>query len=142
MARAGRASAALATAAIGSFVAGTLGVVGLTVAAPALAEVALRFGPAEYFALIVVAFATISSVLGASPLRGLLSLFLGLALGLVGIDLQTGQARYTFGIPHLLDGIDVVVVVNRPVRRRRGAAAGRRAARRAARRRASAAGRG
>ena len=111
MARAGRASAALATAAIGSFVAGTLGVVGLTVAAPALAEVALRFGPAEYFALILVAFATISSVLGASPLRGLLSLFLGLALGLVGIDLQTGQARYTFGIPYLLDGIDVVVVV-------------------------------
>ena len=111
MAKAGRASAALATAAVGSFVAGTLGVVGLTVAAPALAEVALRFGPAEYFALILVAFATISSVLGASPLRGLVSLFFGLALGLVGIDLQTGQARYTFGIPHLLDGIDVVVVV-------------------------------
>lgn len=111
MARAGRASAALATAAVGSFVAGTLGVMGLTVAAPALAEVALRFGPAEYFALILVAFATISSVLGASPLRGLVSLFFGLALGLVGIDLQTGQARYTFGIPQLLDGIDVVVVV-------------------------------
>ena len=111
MAQAGRASAALATAAVGSFVAGTLGIVGLTLAAPALAEIALRFGPAEYFALIVVAFATVSSVLGASPLRGLASLLLGLALGLVGIDLQTGQARYTFGIPNLLDGIDVVVVV-------------------------------
>ena len=111
MARAGRASAALATAAVGSFVAGTLGVVGLSVAAPVLAEFALRLGPAEYFALILVAFATISSVLGASPLRGLFSLLLGLALGLVGIDLQTGQARYTFGSPHLLDGIDVVVVV-------------------------------
>ena len=109
MAQAGRASAALATAAVGSFVAGTLGVVGLTVAAPALAEIALRFGPAEYFALILVAFATISSVLGASPLRGLVSLFFGLALGLVGIDLQTGQARYTFGMPQLLDGINVVV---------------------------------
>ena len=111
MARAGRASSALATAAVGSFVAGTIGVVGLTVGAPALAEIALRFGPAEYFALIVVAFATISSVLGATPIRGLVSLFFGLALGLVGIDLQTGQARYTFGIPNLLDGIDVVVVV-------------------------------
>ena len=111
MAKAGRASAALATAAIGSFVAGTIGVVGLTVAAPALADIALGFGPAEYFALIVVAFATISSVLGATPSRGLVSLFVGLALGLVGIDLQIGQARYTFGIPNLLDGIDVVVVV-------------------------------
>ena len=111
MAKAGRASAALATAAVGSFVAGTIGIIGLTVAAPALAEIALRFGPAEYFGLILVAFATISSVLGATPLRGLVSLFFGLALGLVGIDLQTGQARYTFGIPYLLDGIDIVVVV-------------------------------
>ena len=110
MAKAGRASSALATAAIGSFVAGTMGVVGLSVAAPTLAEIALRFGPAEYFALILAAFATISSVLGATPIRGLVSLFFGLALGLVGIDLQTGQARYTFGIPNLLDGIDVVVV--------------------------------
>jgi len=110
MARSGRASAALATAAIGSFVAGTLGTVALTFAAPALAELALVFGPAEYFALIIVGFTTISSVLGNTAARGLLSLFFGLALGLVGIDLQTGQARFTFGIPQLLDGIDVVVV--------------------------------
>ncbi len=110
MARKGRASAALATAAIGSFVAGTIGVVGLTFVAPTLVEMALAFGPAEYFALIVVGFTTISALLGASPMRGLASLFLGLALGLVGIDLQTGQARYTFGVPRLLDGIDVVVV--------------------------------
>src|ERR671937_2019915 len=111
MARAGRASAALATAAIGSFVAGTIGTVGLTVAAPVLVEFALSFGPAEYFALIVAGFTTISAVLGETPIRGLLSLFFGLALGLVGIDLQTGQPRYTFGFPELLDGIDVVVVV-------------------------------
>ncbi|HYX92339.1 MAG TPA: tripartite tricarboxylate transporter permease [Myxococcaceae bacterium] len=111
MARAGRASAALATAAIGSFVAGTIGTMGLTVAAPVLVEFALSFGPAEYFALIVAGFTTISAVLGETPIRGLLSLFFGLALGLVGIDLQTGQARYTFGFPELLDGIDVVVVV-------------------------------
>ena len=111
MARSGRASAALATAAVGSFVAGTIGTVGLTFLAPVMVTLALSFGPAEYFALIVLAFTTISAVLGASPLRGFISLFLGLALGLIGIDLQTGQARYTFGIAQLLDGIDVVVIV-------------------------------
>jgi putative tricarboxylic transport membrane protein len=111
MARAGRASAALATAAIGSFVAGTLATAGLTFVAPVLVDLALSFGPAEYFSLIVLGFTTISAVLGETPLRGLISLFFGLSLGLVGIDLQTGQARYTFGIPELLDGIDVVVVV-------------------------------
>ena len=110
MARAGRASAALATAAIGSFVAGTIGTIALTFAAPALADLALSFGPAEYFALIIVGFTTIASVLGDTPSRGFVSLFFGLALGLVGIDLQTGQARYTLGLPQLLDGIHVVVV--------------------------------
>ena len=110
MARAGRASAALATAALGSFVAGTIGTVALTFAAPALANLALTFGPAEYFALIVLGFTTVSSVLGETPTRGMVSLFFGLALGLVGIDAQTGQARYTLGFPQLLDGIHVVVV--------------------------------
>ena len=111
MARAGRASAALATAALGSFVAGTIGTVALTFAAPMLANIVLAFGPAEYFALIVLGFTTISSVLGETPVRGVVSLFFGLALGLVGLDLQTGQARYTLGMPQLLDGIHVVIVV-------------------------------
>jgi putative tricarboxylic transport membrane protein len=111
MARTGRASAALATAAVGSFVAGTIGTLALSFVAPAIARGALTFGPAEYFALIVLGFTTISAVLGNSPLRGLISLALGLALGLVGIDLQTGQARYSYDLPQLLDGIDVVVVV-------------------------------
>ena len=111
MARAGRATAALATAAIGSFVAGTLGTLGLTFAAPALARFALTFGPAEYFALMVLGFSSISAVLGETPVRGLVTLFFGMALGLVGIDMQTGQARFTMGFPQLLDGIDVVVVV-------------------------------
>jgi putative tricarboxylic transport membrane protein len=111
MARRGRASAALATAAIGSFVAGSIGTAALTMLAPVLVEFALAFGPAEYFALIVLGFTTISAVLGDTPLRGLVSLFFGLAVGLIGIDLQTGQARYVFGFPELLDGIDVVVVV-------------------------------
>jgi putative tricarboxylic transport membrane protein len=111
MARAGRGATALATAAIGSFVAGTIGTFALSVAAPQVADFALRFGPPEYFALMVVAFTTVAAVFGRSVLRGLLSLALGLAIGLVGIDVQTGQARLTFGIPQLLDGIDVVVLV-------------------------------
>ena len=111
MARRGRGAAALATAAIGSFVAGTLGTIGLTFLAPLLVRVALSFGPAEYFALMVLAFTTVSAVLGGSRLRGSISLFLGLALGVIGIDTQTGQARYTLGIPALYDGVGVVLVV-------------------------------
>ena len=111
MARQGRASAALATAAVGSFVAGTLGTVALTFTAPLLASVALGFGPAEYFALTMLAFTTVTVLLGASFVRGLLSLFLGLALGLVGIDPLTGTARFSMGLPQLLDGIDVMILV-------------------------------
>jgi putative tricarboxylic transport membrane protein len=110
MARAGRGAQALATAAIGSFVAGTIATLALTFVAPLLVRLALLFGPAEYFALMVLALTTVTAVLGDSLVRGLAALFFGLALGLVGIDLQTGQARFTLGIPELLDGIDVVVV--------------------------------
>jgi putative tricarboxylic transport membrane protein len=111
MARQGRASAALATAAVGSFVAGTIATVALTFFAPVLASAALAFGPAEYFALTVVAFTTVAALLGDSIARGLFSLFLGLALGLVGIDPLTGTARFALGIPQLLDGIDVMILV-------------------------------
>ena len=111
MARHGRASAALATAAIGSFVAGTLATIALTFTAPLLASLALSFGPAEYFALTVVAFTTVSVLLGASLLRGIMSLFVGLALGLIGIDPLTGNARFSLGLPQLLDGIDVMILV-------------------------------
>jgi putative tricarboxylic transport membrane protein len=111
MARQGRASAALATAAVGSFVAGTLATLALTFSAPLLASVALAFGPAEYFALTMTAFTTVAVLLGSSLARGLFSLFLGLALGLVGIDQLTGNARFSFGIPQLLDGIDVMILV-------------------------------
>jgi putative tricarboxylic transport membrane protein len=111
MARAGRGATALATAAIGSFIAGTIGTLALSIAAPPMVDFALKFGPPEYFALMLVAFTTVAAVLGRSVLRGMLSLALGLAIGLVGIDVQTGQARLTFGIPQLLDGIDVVVLV-------------------------------
>ncbi len=110
MAKAGRAGPALATSAIGSFVAGTLATLLLTLVAPVVVELALKFGPAEYFALMVFAFVTLSAVLGVSTVRGLTSLFLGLLLGLVGIDSQTGAPRFAFGVPELLDGIDVVVL--------------------------------
>jgi putative tricarboxylic transport membrane protein len=110
MARKGRGAQALATAAIGSFVAGTIATVGLTFVAPLMVKLALLFGPAEYFALMVLALTTVTAVLGDSLTRGLSSLFIGLALGLIGIDLQTGQARFTLGIPEMLDGIDTVVV--------------------------------
>jgi putative tricarboxylic transport membrane protein len=110
MAKAGRAGPALATAAIGSFVAGTVATVALTVLAPVVVEIALQFGPAEYFALMVFAFVTVAAVLGSSTVRGLAMLFVGLLFGLVGIDEQTGQQRFAFGVPELLDGIDVVVL--------------------------------
>ena len=110
MARQGRGAQALATAAIGSFVAGTIATAALTFVAPLMVKLALLFGPADYFALMVLALTTVTAVLGDSLSRGLASLLFGLALGLVGIDLQTGQARFTLGIPELLDGIDVVVV--------------------------------
>jgi len=111
MARAGRGAAALATAAIGSFVAGTIATVGLSFVAPYMVRIALSFGPPEYFALMVVAFTTVAAVLGRSMLRGLVGLALGVTIGLVGIDVQTGQSRLTLGVPQLLDGLDVVVVV-------------------------------
>ena len=77
-------------------------------------------GPADYFALAVLAFLAVATVLGSSPLRGLASLGIGLFLGLVGTDLLTGQQRFTFGIPQLADGIDVVIVAVGAVRRGRG----------------------
>ena len=110
MAKSGRAGAALATAAIGSFVAGTIATVLVTLFAPIMAEYAVKLGPPEYFMLMVLAFTTVSAVLGKSTLRGMAALFLGLAVGLVGMDQISGQARYTGGVPELLDGVEIVLV--------------------------------
>ena len=110
MATRGRASQALATAAIGSFVAGLIGTTLLVFTAPLIVEFAVNIGAADYFAIMVLAFVAVTSVLGASRIRGFASLAIGLMIGLVGIDLQSGQQRLTFGIPQLADGIDVVVV--------------------------------
>ncbi|MGY2903341.1 tripartite tricarboxylate transporter permease [Bradyrhizobium sp. URHC0002] len=110
MAKAGRGGPALATAAIGSFVAGTIATIGLAFLAPWLVDFAVRFGPEDYFALMCVAFITVSATFGDSPIRGLTSLFIGLTLGLIGIDKLTGQARLAFGIPELLDGVEVTTL--------------------------------
>ncbi|GGR82607.1 tripartite tricarboxylate transporter TctA [Micromonospora fulviviridis] len=109
MAKAGRAAQALATAAIGSFVAGTIATVLLVVVTPPVVQFAISLGAPDYFALMLLAFVSVTAVLGASRVRGFASLLLGLVIGVIGID-QSGQQRLTFGLPQLADGIDVVVV--------------------------------
>jgi putative tricarboxylic transport membrane protein len=111
MAKNGRAGAALAVAAIGSFIAGTIGVVALTLFAIPLASMALKFGPAEYFTLMLFAMTAVSALAGASAAKGMLSAVLGLMIATIGIDLQSGQPRYTLGIPEFQDGVGFVVVV-------------------------------
>jgi putative tricarboxylic transport membrane protein len=110
MAKSGHAGAALATSAIGSFVAGTIATVLVTLFAPMVANFAVKLGPPEYFLLMLLAFTTVSSVLGRSALRGMSALFIGIAIGLVGMDQITGQVRYTGGVPEFLDGIEVVLI--------------------------------
>jgi putative tricarboxylic transport membrane protein len=110
MAKRGRAGPALCTAAVGSFVAGTIATLLLTLLAPQVVDIAVKFGPPEYFALMILAFTTVSAVLGDSTLRGLTALFIGLGIGLVGIENQSGQARFVFGVAQLADGIEVVTI--------------------------------
>ena len=110
MARTGRAGQALATAALGSFVAGTIGTALLVGLAPIVADIAIGLGAPDYFAIMVLALIAVTAVLGASRVRGVASLAIGLAIGLIGIDSVTGQQRLTFGVPLLADGLDVVVV--------------------------------
>src|SRR5215510_6663260 len=93
MARSGRAAQALATAAIGSFVAGTIGTVALVLVAPQVVKFAISLGAPDYLAIMLLAFAGASAVLGSSRIRGFAALLLGLVIGLVGIDKVTGQER-------------------------------------------------
>jgi len=111
MARSGRGAAALATAALGSFVAGSIATLLLTFAAPMIAELAFYLKPADYFALTVLAFCSVAVVMGSSRVRGFTSLFIGIALGTVGIDQMTGQPRLTFGAAELLGGVELTVVL-------------------------------
>jgi putative tricarboxylic transport membrane protein len=111
MARKGRAGAALATAAIGSFIAGTIATAILAFTAPSIADLAIKVGAADYVALMLLAFTTVSSLLGSSQIRGFIALSVGLVLGLVGADLQSGLARLTFGNMSAVEGIETVPVI-------------------------------
>ncbi|CAH1651909.1 tripartite tricarboxylate transporter permease [Chelatococcus asaccharovorans] len=110
MARQGKAGRALAAAAIGSFFAGTVGTLFIAVSAPILAGLALTFGPAEYFSLIVLGLITSMVLTSGSLLTAFGMALLGVVLGMVGTDVNSGVARYTFGMPHLMDGLDFVVI--------------------------------
>jgi putative tricarboxylic transport membrane protein len=111
MAKKGKAGIALAVAAIGSFIAGTLGVIGLMLFAPPLANLALTFGPPEYFAIGILGLLTLSRLSGGSLWKSLLTLTFGLAIATVGMDPVSGVPRYTFGIVELSQGIELVPVI-------------------------------
>ena len=111
MARQGKAGAALGIAAISSFIAGTLGLFGLVFMAPVLVDVALKFGPPEYFGLLLLGLTVAVSLAGESLVRGLAAAVAGLLIAAIGIDPQSGIARYTFGTVDMMAGFDVIVVV-------------------------------
>jgi len=110
LAKQGRAGPALGIAAISSFVAGTIGVIGLTFLAPVMANVAIQFGPPEFFGLMIFGLTTIVLLGGSSVLKGIISAAFGLLLATVGSDIVSGTSRFTFGQLELLDGIDFVLV--------------------------------
>ena len=110
MARQGRAGPALAICAIGSFFAGCVATLIIATAAPPLAEVALKFGPAEYFSLMVLGLVAATVLAHGSLIKAIAMVLLGLLLGLIGTDVNSGVLRFTFGIPELSDGIGFVVV--------------------------------
>ena len=111
MAKQGKAGPALAICAISSFVAGTLGLIGLTFFAPLLADIAVVFGPPEYFALMFMALTLIISLSGRALMKGVISMALGLLTAMIGQDPLTGAARLTFGFPKLLAGVDFISVI-------------------------------
>ena len=110
MAQQGRAGPALAIAAIGSFIGGTIAIFGLVLIAPPLARAALAFGPPEFASLMVFAFVVLSNVTGGSLVKALMMVVVGLILGTIGLDPVTGNERFTFGSAYLLGGIEFVAV--------------------------------
>ncbi|MCX5911474.1 MAG: tripartite tricarboxylate transporter permease [Deltaproteobacteria bacterium] len=111
MARNGRAGAALGIAAFGSFIAGTLGVIGLAFLAPPLASIALKFGPPEYFSLMILGLTVLTFLAGGSMLKSLMMACAGVIIGNIGLDLVTAQPRFTFGLDILLDGVGLVPLI-------------------------------
>ncbi|PYZ92698.1 transporter [Salipaludibacillus keqinensis] len=110
LAKQGKAGKALAIAAYSSFIGGTVSIVGLMFIAPLLGRVAVSFGPSEYFALMVFGLTAVVSLSEKSLIKGLIAAVFGVMVSLMGMDLQTGTARYTFGNINLLDGIDFLIV--------------------------------
>jgi putative tricarboxylic transport membrane protein len=110
MAKKGRAGPALAAAAIGSFIAGTFATIMLMILGPAIAQFALNFGPPEFFAVMLTGLTVVTSLAGRSLVKALLATCIGLAIATVGIDLQSGMSRYTFGNLEMLDGLEFLVV--------------------------------
>ncbi|MEW6112246.1 MAG: tripartite tricarboxylate transporter permease [Thermodesulfobacteriota bacterium] len=111
MARAGRAGAALGMAAFGSFLAGTVGILALTVVAPPLVGFALHFGPPEYFSLMCLGMVILTFLSSSSMIRALMMACFGLIVGTIGQDVVSGSTRFTFGIMELMDGIGLIPVV-------------------------------
>jgi putative tricarboxylic transport membrane protein len=110
LAKQGKAGKALAIAALASFTGGTISVILLTLFAPFLAKVAISFGPAEYFALMLMGLMTVASFTSGSTIKALISATVGFIIATIGIDSQTGTARFTFGNINLMEGIDFLVI--------------------------------
>lgn len=111
MTRQGRAGVALSMTAVSSFVGGSIGIILLMLFTPAIASIAYKFGPAEYFTLMVLGLVAASTISETSAAKGLAMVAVGVALGVVGLDMYTGASRFTFGTVHLHDGISLVAVV-------------------------------
>ncbi len=111
MTRQGRGGQALWIAAVGSFIAGTLGSIGVSLIGPGIAKYALRFGPPEYFGLVLFSITMLVTVSGASVMKGLLSGIFGMVIATFGIDPMTGDARFTFGSVAFMRGIELVPAI-------------------------------
>ncbi|MDO8957873.1 MAG: tripartite tricarboxylate transporter permease, partial [Deltaproteobacteria bacterium] len=111
MARQGRAGPALGISAFGSFIAGTVGILGMMLISPPLVNFALKFGPPEYFSLMILGLMILTFLTSASMIRALMMAVFGLVVGCIGLDNISGLARFAFNIPELLDGVGLVPVV-------------------------------
>ncbi|MGM0823414.1 MAG: tripartite tricarboxylate transporter permease [Pseudomonadota bacterium] len=111
LAQKGLAGPALGLSAVSSFVGATIAIIGLTLFAPLLAKVAVMFGPAEFFALMIFAFSSMAVMMGKDPIKTGIGAVLGILIATVGVDSGTGVLRYTFGMAELYDGIDFVVMI-------------------------------
>lgn len=110
LAKQGRAGAALGIAGIGSFIGGTISIIGLVLIGPPVAEYALKFGPPEFFGLMVLGMIMVIGLMGKSLIRGLVAAVIGLVLAMIGMDPMTGTVRLTFGQDQLMDGLDFVMI--------------------------------